>query len=181
MRERIAVSNQHHPEFQLVESHYSALLEQIEAQSLALPRIQGEMIDGEVSKIHRSIYSTRYDHKQYNDKLETRLIYQLEPLAHFWQPHFQGTLEEARFTGQYLNCCLQSCSIRQQLCNSDNNQMILQRCFSKRMNLSIGLMLDSSSANLPISNRQQSKLYCSILVNTLPYPRSPVMTVFHAK
>ncbi len=45
-----------------------------------LPVVEGELLDPSYSKIHRSIYSSRYDHKYYNDKVERRLIYQLEPL-----------------------------------------------------------------------------------------------------
>ncbi|MGL6120083.1 MAG: glycoside hydrolase family 38 C-terminal domain-containing protein, partial [Fusobacteriaceae bacterium] len=43
-------------------------------------RVKGEFISSSNSKIHRSIYSSRYDHKYLNDKIERRLIYQLEPL-----------------------------------------------------------------------------------------------------
>ncbi|WP_294093885.1 glycoside hydrolase family 38 C-terminal domain-containing protein [uncultured Cetobacterium sp.] len=43
-------------------------------------RVKGELISPSNSKIHRSIYSSRYDHKYLNDKIERRLLYQLEPL-----------------------------------------------------------------------------------------------------
>ena len=43
-------------------------------------RVKGELISPSNSKIHRSIYSSRYDHKYLNDKIERRLVYQLEPL-----------------------------------------------------------------------------------------------------
>lgn len=41
--------------------------------------LSGEMIDGQASKIHRSIYSSRADHKRWNDVLERRLTLELEP------------------------------------------------------------------------------------------------------
>lgn len=43
-------------------------------------KISGEFLAPSNSKIHRSIYSSRYDHKYLNDKIERKLIYHLEPL-----------------------------------------------------------------------------------------------------
>lgn len=43
-------------------------------------KITGEFLSPSNSKIHRSIYSSRYDHKYLNDKIERKLIYHLEPL-----------------------------------------------------------------------------------------------------
>lgn len=43
-------------------------------------KIYGELLAPSNSKIHRSIYSSRYDHKYLNDKVERRMIYHLEPL-----------------------------------------------------------------------------------------------------
>lgn len=64
----------------LVESNYNKLFEGIIQDGLDLPSIQGEFLNAEVSKIHRSIYSSRYDHNYLNDKVERRLIFQVEPL-----------------------------------------------------------------------------------------------------
>lgn len=65
-------------QYELVESSYQAFFKALDTEKI--PLLKGELVDGAVSKIHRSIYSSRYDHKQWNDKLERRLIYQLEPL-----------------------------------------------------------------------------------------------------
>lgn len=78
LRERIKEYNQHLPKYELVESTYDDFFDAIENQRLQT--ISGEFITGSVSKIHRSIYSSRYDHKYMNDKLERRMIYQVEPL-----------------------------------------------------------------------------------------------------
>ncbi|MDX8336119.1 glycoside hydrolase family 38 N-terminal domain-containing protein [Candidatus Cetobacterium colombiensis] len=43
-------------------------------------KVTGEFLSPSNSKIHRSIYSSRYDHKYLNDKIERKLIYHLEPL-----------------------------------------------------------------------------------------------------
>ncbi|MDD1783328.1 hypothetical protein LRP49_19340 [Enterovibrio sp. ZSDZ35] len=64
----------------LVESSYDALFDRLKAQDLPMDILSGEMIDGQVSKIHRSIYSSRADHKRLNDMLERRITLELEPL-----------------------------------------------------------------------------------------------------
>lgn len=80
LKERIAGYNQNLTNNQFFESNYDHLFEEIASEEQELPAIQGEFLDAEVSKIHRSIYSSRYDHKYLNDKVERRLIYQVEPL-----------------------------------------------------------------------------------------------------
>lgn len=65
---------------ELVESTYSKYFEQVDKSKGNLDTVSGEFIDSTVSKIHRSIYSSRYDQKYLSDKVERRLIYQLEPL-----------------------------------------------------------------------------------------------------
>ncbi|PSU36369.1 glycoside hydrolase family 38 C-terminal domain-containing protein [Photobacterium lutimaris] len=45
-----------------------------------LPVIESEMLYGKYSRIHRGIYSTRYDIKKLNSDVENLLINQLEPL-----------------------------------------------------------------------------------------------------
>lgn len=61
-------------------SHMGAYMDELEKQRDTLPRVKGEFITSQNSKIHRSIYSSRADHKYLNDKVERRMIYQLEPL-----------------------------------------------------------------------------------------------------
>ena len=80
IKARLAVNNQNCTDYTLVESSYDRLFKAIADEKLSLPTLSGEFIDGQVSKIHRSIYSSRYDHKFLNDRVERRLSYQLEPL-----------------------------------------------------------------------------------------------------
>ncbi|PSU33885.1 glycosyl hydrolase-related protein [Photobacterium lutimaris] len=80
LKSRLDISNASNKDYQLIESSYDKLFADIEAENLHLPTISGELIDGQVSKIHRSIYSSRYDHKYLNDRVERRLSYLLEPL-----------------------------------------------------------------------------------------------------
>ncbi|WEM44523.1 glycoside hydrolase family 38 C-terminal domain-containing protein (plasmid) [Photobacterium sp. DA100] len=80
LKSRLDISNGFNADYRLIESSYDKLFADLQAENLELPTISGELIDGQVSKIHRSIYSSRYDHKYLNDKVERRLSYQLEPL-----------------------------------------------------------------------------------------------------
>lgn len=77
--------NQYNPslkedDIELIESTYPKYFAQVDNSKEKLDTISGEFIDSTVSKIHRSIYSSRYDQKYLSDKVERRLIYQLEPL-----------------------------------------------------------------------------------------------------
>ncbi|WP_317943833.1 glycoside hydrolase family 38 C-terminal domain-containing protein [Carnobacterium maltaromaticum] len=67
-------------EYQIEESNYPHIFNLLKKEATDLPTVQGEFISGSVSKIHRSIYSSRYDLKKINDTIENRLIFQLEPL-----------------------------------------------------------------------------------------------------
>ncbi|XUD12781.1 mannosylglycerate hydrolase [Enterococcus sp. AZ170] len=74
------VNEQFGKEYTIEESNYPHIFNLLRKQTKNLPTVQGEFMSGSVSKIHRSIYSSRYDLKQLNDKVENRLIFQLEPL-----------------------------------------------------------------------------------------------------
>ncbi len=55
-------------------------MNKLEQMKSSLPTVNGEFLEAQDSKIHRSIYSSRYDHKYLNDKVERRLVNKLEPL-----------------------------------------------------------------------------------------------------
>ncbi|KRN60330.1 glycoside hydrolase family 38 C-terminal domain-containing protein [Carnobacterium maltaromaticum] len=67
-------------EYQIEESNYPHIFNLLKKEATDLPTVQGEFMSGSVSKIHRSIYSSRYDLKKINETIENRLIFQLEPL-----------------------------------------------------------------------------------------------------
>ncbi|MDC9210264.1 hypothetical protein PSL93_20480, partial [Clostridioides difficile] len=67
-------------EYEIIESNYPEYFKALE-QNGVLPELSGEFIDPSVSKIHRGIYSSRYDLKQIYDELEQLMIYQVEPLS----------------------------------------------------------------------------------------------------
>lgn len=64
---------------QVIESNYPAFFKALETEP-ELPHFSGEFIDPSDSKIHRGIYSSRYDLKQLYDRLEQEMTYQVEPL-----------------------------------------------------------------------------------------------------
>lgn len=80
LKERISLYNQQLPDYKFVESNYPQYFSKINRDKKNLDNINGEFITSSASKIHRSIYSSRYDQKYLNDKVERRMIYQLEPL-----------------------------------------------------------------------------------------------------
>lgn len=78
LRDRMAYYKERHPDCEFVESNYDIFFDELNTDNLET--VEGEFISSSVSKIHRSIYSSRYDHKYLNDKIERRMIYQVEPL-----------------------------------------------------------------------------------------------------
>ncbi len=71
--------NQEQTEYQFVVSNYQNLFAEEPKQPLNI--FNGEMLNGARSKIHRSISSTRVDHKQLNNYCENLLIHQVMPLV----------------------------------------------------------------------------------------------------
>ena len=79
LQERLSFYNERSThDIQYFESDLESFFKELRKEE-GLPQITGEFIDASVSKIHHSIYSSRYDHKQLNDEIERRIIYQLEP------------------------------------------------------------------------------------------------------
>ncbi|GMG70312.1 hypothetical protein TEHOK1_10010 [Tetragenococcus halophilus] len=78
LKERVAVYNKQLQDYHLEESTYEDFFHELSTENLS--EVQGEFISSSVSKIHRSIYSSRYDQKYLNDKIERRMTYQVEPL-----------------------------------------------------------------------------------------------------
>ena len=131
--------------------------------------VYGEFIDATVSKIHHSIYSSRYDHKYLNDKIERRMIYQLEPLMLLAQMNGMKpkmTMIEKIWKTLLMNHAHDSaCG-----CNSDKtNQSILQRLIeADQLSYSaMDYLLRKISESL--KNIQTNDL---IIYNTLAYQKT---------
>ncbi|MBP2097510.1 glycoside hydrolase family 38 C-terminal domain-containing protein [Enterococcus rivorum] len=172
LRERIDRYNENLPEYELVESSYEQFFKEI--QNYPLVEVQGEFISSSVSKIHRSIYSSRYDHKYLHDQVERRMIYQVEPLmtlAEKWGiPYKQGALDRI---WKLLNKSQAHDSAGG--CNSDaTNKIILDRLIeADQLSASIIDYLTRKIAESRV-DAQQNKL---TLFNTLPWGTKKIVTV----
>ncbi|MBM7598913.1 mannosylglycerate hydrolase [Virgibacillus halotolerans] len=187
LKGRIDDYNQRLTEEVLIESNYDQLFEAINEEKHELPTVQGELLNAEVSKIHRSIYSSRYDHKYLNDKVERRLIYQVEPLiaiADHLNIPFKRNLLDKIWKIILRNHAHDSAGA----CNSDKtNQDILQRLIeADQLSYSIVDYLtrkisESREAiapnqvtvfnTLPIEREQMIKLNISLV--------QPVFAIYH--
>ncbi|CAG8999645.1 MAG: Mannosylglycerate hydrolase [Candidatus Celerinatantimonas neptuna] len=171
LSERIADYNrrseQHH---HFIESSYEALFEGIDQQSIELETIQGEMIDAQFSKIHRSIYSTRYDHKQLNDRIETRMTLILEPLmtmAAQWGIPYKQTMVNHIWKELLRNHAHDSAGG----CNSDRtNRQILNRL--QNADQMSEAAVDFLTQKLACSATQTGQTSPVFLFNTLTQPRT---------
>lgn len=78
IREKVKLLNSKYPEYDFVLGSYEDYFELYE--DMDLKEVKGEFLDASNSKIHRSIYSHRYDHKRLNDYVERLVTFTLEPL-----------------------------------------------------------------------------------------------------
>ncbi|MBS6500659.1 MAG: hypothetical protein KH415_03295 [Clostridium sp.] len=174
LKERIAYYNERSKNnFDYVESDCNKFFDELE-KSKDLIDVQGEFVNPSNSKIHRSIYSSRYDHKYLNDKVERKLIYHLEPLMVIAQnlgidPKIE--MIEEIWKKLLMNHAHDSaCG-----CNSDKtNRSILARLIEADQ-------LSYSACDYIIRKISES-LNCSeedniILFNTLPHNREEVSKI----
>ncbi|WP_289889811.1 glycoside hydrolase family 38 C-terminal domain-containing protein [Virgibacillus pantothenticus] len=174
LKERIAYYNDQLTDEQLVESNYDQLFAQINEEAKTLPIVQGELLNAEVSKIHRSIYSSRYDHKYLNDKIERRLIYQIEPLMtladQLGLPYKQELVDKI-WKLTLRNHAHDSAGG----CNSDKtNQAILQR-FIEADQLSYSVV-DYLTRKISESRKNLKENQITVF-NTLPIEREQVIGI----
>lgn len=80
LKAEIAAANQQYAgQLEVIESNYPALFKQLDDTQLAT--LKGEFNAPSTSKIHRGIYSSRYDLKSRYDELERLLANVIQPLA----------------------------------------------------------------------------------------------------
>ncbi|MEG2874523.1 glycoside hydrolase family 38 C-terminal domain-containing protein [Carnobacterium sp.] len=161
-------------EYQIEESNYPHIFNLLKKEATDLPTVQGEFMSGSVSKIHRSIYSSRYDLKKINDTIENRLIFQLEPLmlmADDLGIPFKRELMDYTWKLILKNHAHDSIGG----CNTDKtNEMIMAR-YKEADQLSYSTVdyLVRKSAE-SIEGIQENDL---VLFNTLPYRRTEPYTL----
>ncbi|WP_314576357.1 glycoside hydrolase family 38 C-terminal domain-containing protein [Enterococcus gilvus] len=171
LRERMELYNQSLSNTDLIESNYALFFDAIRENDL--PTVTGEFISSSVSKIHRSIYSSRYDHKYLNDKVERRMIYQAEPLMVMAEkcgiPYKKGLLDRI---WKLLNKNHAHDSAGG--CNSDKtNQIIIDR-FVEADQLSYSLV-DYLTRKIAESRMNVSEGEL-VVFNTLPWKNRKVIS-----
>lgn len=137
--------------------------------------LSGEMIDGQASKIHRSIYSSRADHKRWNDVLERRLTLELEPLmvlATRFGIGYQKTLLDNLWRTMTRNHAHDSAGA----CNTDKTNKIILERFEQVDQMS-GSACDYLVRKLAESQPALQNGSRITLFNTLPFSRSQVQTM----
>lgn len=168
LKDRLATANSVLLESDSViqESTYPKFFDALAKES-NLPSFNGEFIDPSDSKIHRGIYSSRYDLKQLYDKLERRMTYEIEPLmaiaTHQGISEKQGLIDDIWKTIARGQAHDSSGG-----CNSDKtNQDILHRgIVADQLSLSLKDYL-LRKLSISISDKKQLNLFAW---NPLPLP-----------
>ncbi|WP_311480271.1 glycoside hydrolase family 38 C-terminal domain-containing protein [uncultured Anaerococcus sp.] len=80
IKEVLSDINKENDKFKIIESNLDNYFNRFIDEKVLLEEKTGEFMYGVVSKIHRSIYSSRYDIKMLNDYLERTMTYITEPL-----------------------------------------------------------------------------------------------------
>lgn len=178
IKPRIAICDQATTDYRIIESSYEQLFDAIADEGLALPCLSGEFIDGQVSKIHRSIYSSRYDHKYLNDKVERRLCYQLEPLMVMAQQ--QGIAPKKTLLDQVWKVLMRNHAHDSAGgCNTDKTNKIILARYEQADQMSgsaVDYLVRKMAESQPVA--QQGGIDGRLTVfNTLPYPRDSLISM----
>lgn len=163
--------NRQNNDYQMEIVNYWQLFEQMQQfankTSQQLANVKGELLNGAYSKIHRSIYSTRVDLKQLNDRVENNLIFQTTPLMLMADAvgfDYQFQLLEKMWCLLLKNHAHDSiCG-----CNSDQTNKQIQSRLEKVLELSVGTN-DYLIRKLAEATGTEHEI---LVANTLAYPRS---------
>lgn len=138
-------------------------------KNLLLPVYEGEFTFGQFSRTHKSIYSTRVDLKQLNNKLENYLSNIVEPMSvlatHFGLPNEQVLLDKI-WKLMLLNSAHDSIGA----CNSDKTNEEIKYRYLKSNSLAKELV-EYQMRELGIRVKQKNITQFQVY-NLLPYVRS---------
>lgn len=169
LKERLAYYNERSThDIHYIESDLEHFFQELR-QEEGLPILEGEFIDASVSKIHHSIYSTRYDHKQLLDRVERRLLYQLEPFM-VMQEHLGIEAKRSVLETLWKKFLLNHAHDSACGCNSDEtNAAILQRLTDCDQMSAFLLDYQVRKVSESMQGRKENDIY---FYNTLPYTRT---------
>lgn len=144
----------------------------MQRSSKELPIITGEMLEGKNSRIHKSIYSTRADLKQANNRIENKLTNILEPLLTI--SHALGKLYPHKELEEIWKLLFENAahdSIGG--CNSDETNQDIKARYKLAEDMVTNL-LDLHMREIAMAIKQEEK-YALTIFNTLPYQRSSIL------
>lgn len=162
------------------ERHYQLsspdqFFEALELQEIELPVIQGEMIEGKNSRIHKSIYSTRADLKQMNNRIENKLTNILEPIlsiSHSLGNRYPHKEVEEIWKLMFENAAHDSIGG----CNSDETNQDIKARYKLAEDL-VDNLLDLHMREIAMATKQNEK-YAITVFNTLPYSTNRVLDTY---
>lgn len=153
--------------------HFFTAIEQEHQAGNTLTTVAAEMLAGKYSRIHRGIYSTRYDIKKANADIETLLCNQLEPILSIaWRlgmayPH--GLIEKA-----WKNIMQSHAHDSIGCCNTDPVNAAVKKRFTQSMDL-CRQQLDIRKRQIAervLASQEGEKV---LLFNTLPEARQAIV------
>ncbi len=149
-------------------------LAEIEADSQDLPVLRGELMEAKHMRIHKSIFSTRADLKQQNNRIENLIANTLEPvlaISHSLGHDYPHRIVEDIWKLLFENAAHDSIGG----CNSDTTNQDV--AFRYKQAYDIVLNLLDLHMRMIASTIQQEETFAFTLFNTLPYVRSGVTEI----
>ncbi|WP_339785094.1 mannosylglycerate hydrolase [Paenibacillus sp. FSL R7-0313] len=149
-------------------------LAEIEADSQDLPLLRGELMEAKHMRIHKSIFSTRADLKQQNNRIENLIANTLEPvlaISHSLGHDYPHRIVEDIWKLLFENAAHDSIGG----CNSDTTNQDV--AFRYKQAYDIALNLLDLHMRMIASTIQQEETFAFTLFNTLPYVRGGVTEI----
>ncbi|MGG4399034.1 mannosylglycerate hydrolase [Paenibacillus amylolyticus] len=149
-------------------------LAEIEADSQDLPVLRGELMEAKHMRIHKSIFSTRADLKQQNNRIENLIANTLEPvlaISHSLGHDYPHRIVEDIWKLLFENAAHDSIGG----CNSDTTNQDV--AFRYKQAYDIALNLLDLHMRMIASTIQQEETFAFTLFNTLPYVRGGVTEI----
>ncbi|WP_413538566.1 glycoside hydrolase family 38 C-terminal domain-containing protein [Enterococcus malodoratus] len=175
LKERIAKANQViENDSQFIESSYPDFFKALEKNEVSFKELSGEFIDPSDSKIHRGIYSSRYDLKRVYDQLERVLTYQLEPMSALANNYGIAT-KQGLINSLWKTVARGQAHDSAGGCNSDEtNQDILMRGINALQEAQSCVDYLLRKLSISLNNEQENDLF---IWNPLPFTNTTIRKI----
>lgn len=147
---------------------------QAASQTVDLPVLKGELMEAKHMRIHKSIFSTRADLKQMNNRIENFIVNTLEPvlaISHSLGHEYPHRIIEDIWKLMFENAAHDSIGG----CNSDTTNRDV--AFRYKQAYDIGINLLDLHMRMIASQIKQEETFAFTVFNTLPYSRSGVTEI----